>query len=230
MGIAVARPNQLGEIYDQILAKSFPPEELVSRDAFLTDTTWGEVLVLSGPDGGIAAAAVADHSPETGLLMVDYLAVAPGRRSSGSGSELFAAARDYWRELMHPGAFLAEIERPDAHEADERHGDPARRVAFYHRLGVQALAVPYYQPALSEQTAPVPDMLLGILVEDPSWVQGGRFTEPGRLRTLLTERNPDPTPAEATAWAALMAACAGPIELVELGDYARVPRSGPMNR
>lgn len=225
MGIAVARPNQLDDIYDRILARSFPPDQLVDRGSFLTDSTWGEVLVLSGADGELEAVAVGDHSPQTGLLVVEYLAVAPERRASGSGSELFAAARDYWRELMHPGAFLVEMERPDVHSGSVEHGDPARRLAFYARQGVRALDLPYYQPAVTSETAPVPGLLLGVVLEDPSWERDGYFTEGARLRALLTERNPDPTPAELPAWTELLAACDEPIELVDLADYARVSRS-----
>ncbi len=223
MNIEVARSNQLDDIYDRILKRSLPPDVLVDRGLFLNETTWGEVLVLPGPDGEIEAVAVGDHSPDTGLLVMEYLAVVPGRRSSGSGSALFVAARDYWRDLMHPGAFLTEIERPDGHRASEDYGDPERRLSFYRRLGLRALNLPYYQPALSTQTAPVPDLLLGIMVEDPEWEQDGRFIEDARLRALLSSRNPEPV--QQSAWEALMAACEGPIELVDLADYARIPRS-----
>lgn len=226
--IEVARPNQLGDIYDSILAKSFPPAELVDRAAFLTHATWGEVLVSGGEE--ITAVAVGDHSAATRLMLVEYLAVAPEHRASGSGTELFRAARQRWMDLVSPGAFLAEIERPDAHQASEAYGDPIRRLAFYERLDVRALALPYYQPAVGPETAPVPDLLLGIVVEDDSWVHGNRFLEGARIEALLRERNPDPTDAELPAWEALLEATRNPegIELVPLSEYERVPRSGPI--
>lgn len=224
----MARPNQLDDVYDRILARSFPPDVLVDRGSFLTYATWGEVLVRLGEGGVVEAAAVADHSPATGLLVLEYLAVAPGQRSSGSGSELFNQARDRWRELMHPGAFLAAIERPDSYRVSDDYGDPVRRLEFYRRRGMRALALPYYRPALSSESAAVPDLLLGVLVEDPSWVRDGKFVEGARIATLLAERNPDPTPEERPAWDALIAACAAPIDLLDLADYAKIPRSGPI--
>ena len=84
------------------------------------------------------------------------------------------------------------------------------------------------KPALSPELAAVPDLLLGVLVEDESWVQGNQFVAGERLAALLRERNPEPTAAELPAWQALLDACAGPIELFDLGDFARVPRSGPI--
>ncbi|HOC13835.1 MAG TPA: GNAT family N-acetyltransferase [Propionicimonas sp.] len=223
----VAHPNQLGAVYEQLLKRSFPPQELADRDSFLNFVTWGEVLVER--DGElITAAAVGDYSPNTDLLLLEYLAVLPEYRGKGSGSKLLEAAFAQWCELMHPGAFLAEIERPDGHQGTPEYGDPVRRLKFYHKLGLKALALPYYQPALSPELAPVPDLLLGVLIEDESWVQDHRFVEGERLAALLRERNPEPTDVEGPAWQALLDACAGPIELVDLGDYASVPRSGPI--
>ncbi|HRA76038.1 MAG TPA: hypothetical protein PLE12_07365 [Propionicimonas sp.] len=228
MAIKVARPNQLGEIYDNVLARSFPPAELVDRAGFLTYTTWGEVLVTG--EEQIEGVAVGDHSAATGLMMVDYLAMAPESRQEGHGSELFATARERWVELLSPGAFLAELERPDAHPASEAYGDPERRLRFYQRLGVRALAVPYYQPAVAPGQPPVPDLLLGILVEDPSWVVGDLFVQGERVAALLVERNPSPTPAELPAHEALLASLRDPagVELVDLDDYQRIARSGPV--
>lgn len=228
VSIEVARPNQLDDVYDRILARSFPPEALVDRSSILTFATWGEVLVRLGNDGTIRAAAVGDHSPATGLLVLEYLAVAPDRRSAGSGSKLFNQARERWTELMHPGAFLAAMERPDGHPASEDYGDPVRRLEFYRRRGMQALALPYFRPAMSADSTPVPDLLLGVLVEDPTWVQDGKFLQGARIAALLNERNPDPAPAERAAWDALIAACEGPIDLVDLADYDQIPRSGPI--
>lgn len=222
MPVKIAQPDQLNQVYDEILARSFPPGELLTREEFLTAEN---VLVEGEPP---RAVAVGDYSPATGLLLLEYLAVAPEARGKGSGSALFTAAMASWRELLGPGAFLAEIERPDAHAASAEHGDPVRRLAFYSRLGLRALALPYYQPAVAPGLPPVPDLLLGVLVEDASWLDHGCFTEGGRIAALLRERNPNPTAAEADAWAALLAACEAPIPVVELNDFALIPRSGPI--
>jgi hypothetical protein len=50
------------------------------------------------------------------------------------------------------------------------------------------------------------------------------------VAALLAERNPSPTPAELPAHEALLAALRDPagVELVNLADYQRIPRSGPV--
>lgn len=230
--IQVARPNQLGDVYDLILAPLFPADTLVDRASFMHGSTWGEVLVSEAPDGALTGAAVADHLPNLRLSVLEYLALDPGHRAQGTGTELFRAAIAQWVQLVSPGAFLVEIARPDAHDPDPAHGDPDRRVAFYDRLGVRALALPYYQPALSPEQRPVPDMVLGILVLEASWLteHGTRFTEGARLEALLQARNPSPTEAELVAWEALLEATREPagIEVLPLTEYGRVPRSGPI--
>lgn len=226
--IDVARPQQLGEVYDAILAPSFPASQLVDRASFLTHSTWGEVLVTTGADGELKAAAVGDYSRETELLLVEYLAVAPGERASGAGGELFTAAGERWNKLVSPGAFLAELSRPGADPDTESHGDPERRLAFFSRLGMKALALPYYQPAVSPDQVPVADLLLGIVVQEPSWVDGEAFLEGSRIEAFLHSRNPDPTPAELPAWERLLEATRGPIRLLDLARHAEVPLSGPI--
>lgn len=229
--VQVARPSQLADIYDTIMVRSFQPDELVDKAAFMHQTTWGEVLVTEDADGVATGVAVADHHSETRVSVLEYLAVNPDRRGGGAGSALLTAAVQRWVDLVSPGALLAEIERPDAHAATEEFGDPTRRLAFYERHGFQALALPYYQPALSEEQRAVPDLLLGILIFEPTWVNAdaSRFVEAPRLAQTLVERNPG-SGEQRPAWEALLAATHDPrgIELVPLSQYARIPRSGPI--
>ena len=231
--VQVARPSQLGDVFDTILVRSFQPDELVDKGAFMHASTWGEVLVTEDGEGNLTGAAVADHDSETGLSVMEYLAVAPGHRGAGAGSALMNAAVEQWVALVSPGALLAEMERPDGHPATEQYGDPARRLAFYERHGFQALAVPYYQPALTPDQRPVPDLILGGGVFDPAWVSGDgtRFVEGARLEQVLRARIPEPEdPALQPAWEALMASTRDPdgVALVPLAEYVRVPRSGPV--
>ena len=230
--VEVARPSQLGDVYDAILARSFQPDELVDKAAFMHQTTWGEVLVAQDEDGTATGVAVADHHPVTRVSVLEYLAVAPGQRGGGAGSALISAAVPRWSELVSPGALLAEIERPDSHRATEQFGDPTRRLAFYSRHGFQALALPYFQPALSAKQRAVPDLILGILVLEPTWVNvdASRFVEGPRLEQTLAERNPD-SGDKREAWERLVEATRDPqgIELLPLSEYARVPRSGPLD-
>jgi len=230
--VQVARPSQLGDVYDTILVRSFQPDELVDKTTFLTYSTWGEVLLTEDAEGGITGAAVADHSSDTMVSVLEYLAVAPEHRGSGAGSALLTAAVERWRELVSPGAILAEIERPDVHDTTEQFGDPGRRLAFYERHGFKGLALPYYQPALTPEQQPVPDLILGVLVLDPTWVSedGTRFVEGARLEDVLRHRSPDAQEGEESAYDALLAATRNPdgIELVPLSQYLRIPRSGPL--
>lgn len=229
--VQVARASQLADVYDTILVRSFQPDEVVDKAAFMHQTTWGEVLVTQDEEGVATGVAVADHHPGTGVSVLEYLAVAPDQRGGGAGSALLKAAVAQWSDLVGPGALLAEIERPDAHQATEAFGDPTRRLAFYERHGFQALALPYYQPALSEQKRAVPDLILGVLILEPTWVNvdASRFVEGPRLEQTLAERNPG-SGEEREAWERLLAATRDPqgIELVPLSEYARVPRSGPI--
>lgn len=229
--VQVARPSQLGDVYDSILVRSFQPDELVDKAAFMHHTTWGEVLLTEDAEGVATGAAVADHHPPTGVSVLEYLAISPEHRGTGAGSALLEAAVARWTELVNPGALLAEIERPDAHDAAGQFGDPTRRLAFYDRHGFRALALPYFQPALTPEQQPVPDLILGVLVFDPSWVSadGSRFLEGARLEQVLAERIPaDEHPS---AREALLAATRDPagIELLPLAEYARIPRSGPID-
>ncbi len=227
--VQVARPSQLGDVYDTILELSFQPDELVDKAAFMHQTTWGEVLVTQDEEGVATGVAVADHDADTRISVLEYLAVRPGQRGAGAGSALLSAAVSRWTELVSPGVLLAEIERPDSHDATEQFGDPTRRLAFYERHGFQALALPYFQPALTPDRHPVPDLILGIRVFEPTWVNvdATRFVEGPRLEQVLSRRNPG---SDEPAWEALLAATRDPqgIELVPLAEYARVPRSGPI--
>lgn len=230
--VQVARPSQLGDVYDTILVSSFQPDELVDKAAFMHHSTWGEVLLTEDAEGAITGAAVADHHAGTQLSVLEYLAVSPDHRGTGSGSALLTEAIQRWAELVSPGALLAEIERPDAHDATDQFGDPTRRLAFYERHGFKGLAVPYYQPALSEEQHAVPDLILAVLVLDPTWASedGTRFLEGSRLEEVLVHRSPAPAPGEEAAYEALLAATRDPagVEMIPLSQYARIPRSGPL--
>ncbi len=223
-----AQPDQLTEVYDRVLSESFPPAELVARDDFVDSRTPKEVLVHVIGDE-IAAAVVGEYSAATGLLVIEYLAVVREHRGAGSGSALFRDACQFWNQTLRPGAYVAEIERPDSHSASIEHGDPVRRLEFYRRLKVAALKLPYYQPALRPGAQPVPDLLLGIRVEDPSWRRDDMFTAGDRLAVLLTERNKQPTTAERGPWHRLLDSCTNEIPLLDLADFAAIPRSGPVS-
>jgi GNAT superfamily N-acetyltransferase len=151
----------LEQAYEELLRPSFTRDELVLLPELreLLRAGAGVVTVTTDGEGTPDGVAVGEWSPDTGVLLLAYLAVRAGRRSAGLGSRLLERVRGDWRETFRPRLTLAEIEHPTAHPADDR-GDPHARLRFYHRHDSRALAVPYVQPALRPGARRVPGMLL----------------------------------------------------------------------
>jgi GNAT superfamily N-acetyltransferase len=172
--------EQLTQLYQDVLAPSFPPAELVPLDAFLADHAAGRLESLGAvePDGAahhgaagagrVVAGVVGAWSPRSRVLLVVYLAIAPGHRGGGIGATLLRAAVSRWVEDLRPDLVLGEVEHPQFHTASEAHGDPHARLRFYARHGGRLLAVPYFQPANSPGGERVPALLLMTLAtRDP---------------------------------------------------------------
>lgn len=175
-------PADLARLHAEVLAPSFPPAELVTLDALRTAVADGETQVLALWDDGPVAGAVGWCSPRTRVLLLVYLAIAPGRRSGGLGGRLLTAALDAWQDALAPLLVLAEVEHPAHHVASEAHGDPAARVRFYARHGGQALAVPYFQPGDGPGGRRVPALLLVALRS-----QGATSVPAAPVRAFLEE-------------------------------------------
>ena len=148
------------DLYDNVLVPSFPPDELLTLEEFRGGNT-GEsrtpAFVMVERARPIAA-AFGDFDPDSGMLLLAYLATRADRRSLGLGRRLLIHALEGWRQLR-PAAVLAEIEDPAAHGTSS-FGDPVARVRFYHSVGATRLDLPYCQPALRPGANRVRGMLL----------------------------------------------------------------------
>jgi len=225
---AVTDASTLAHAYESVLAPSFPPTELVPLDAFVAGGTAGhlDVLVASPDGGGEPLGAIVGERHGDGVL-VDWLAVAGATRGGGVGRALIEAGLRRW---LDGGALvvLGEVERPDRFEAHPRYGDPARRLAFYERLGASVLDVPYYQPPIAEGMPRLPGLLLVVLAAaDPA--PAPRLlsrAETGAVREVLasTMGEPEPGDAETQRVFAAVDHAAG-VRLLPLARYRRVPLS-----
>ncbi|HPU14363.1 MAG TPA: hypothetical protein PLQ19_11300 [Aeromicrobium sp.] len=152
----VVDPVLLGRVYDELLANSFPADELVSRTEFLTypASTVEVVVELTGED--LLGAAVLTHHRD--VTMLTYLVASASSRGLGTGGKLVAEATKLWRE-RGTSLFVAEVERP-GRDHDPDFGDAERRLAFYDRHGALALDLPYFQPPVDQGQPRVPMLLI----------------------------------------------------------------------
>ncbi len=176
-----------------------------------------------GPVGRVVAGVVGSWSAEARVLLVQYLAIAPGRRGGGIGAALLGAAVAAWLTNLRPVMVLGEVEHPGFHSASEAHGDPEARLRFYARHGGRVLAVPYFQPGNAPGAERVPALLLMTLAtEDPT-----ATSVPGApLRTFLREYFVDSegSLADDEPTRALLASVAGErVDLVPVDELDRVP-------
>lgn len=166
------------KFYRDVLVPSFPPEELVEPAALRpTAGAFGTVVLR---DGEPVAGAFGDMFPDSGVLLLSYLAVRPGLRAGGLGRTLLAAELDRWRERAPESLILAEVENPRVHSAGP-HGDPLARLRFYDRLGARLLPLWYFQPALRPGASRVRGMLL------IAWPPGGDTVTADLLARFLDE-------------------------------------------
>lgn len=221
----VTEAAALATLYTAILEPSFPTTELVSRDDFVEAAASGGLDVLADRDGDDYLGAIVGER-HGGAFLVNWLAVGGQRRGGGTGSALVAAGVARW--LAQPGValVLAEVERPDIFAAHPRHGDPARRLAFYQRLGATLLDLPYYQPPIEEGLPRVRNLLLTVLAtHNPA--PPPRLLDPDEaaaVRAVLLGTIGPAQPGDAeTAGVHAVADAPSGLRLLPLADYARVP-------
>lgn len=223
----------LRELHREVLSPSFPPEELESVESLVEGCAQGRTRALGvRRDGRVVAGAVAAGSGAPGdVMLLVYLAIAPGQRGGGIGGALLDAAVRRWVDEASPGLLLAEVEHPDHHAASEAHGDPAARLRFYARHGARLLAVPYFQPGLGADGARVPALLLTTLHVAPDMVREGPVDAPtavdaAPLRDFLTAYlvGSEGSLRDDADTRALLDAVRGPsVALVDPADLGGVP-------
>ena len=195
--------------YAEVLAPSFPADELITEEEFLAARERPTSSVLLALDEGMPVGLSMVDRTLAGapVALLSYLASHPTRRARGVGSLLMEQVRA--REPM----LLIEIEDPREH-AERGFGDPWRRVGFYRRHGVRALDVPFFQPPVAPGRPRVEGMLLGVLT--PTAVPDQMATAPIRayLEDYLRGSGEDLDQPPAST---LLAALTGPtVRVVDL--------------
>jgi GNAT superfamily N-acetyltransferase len=217
-------------VFDEVLAPSFPPDELGTVDGLRAGVADGSIAVTAlVEDDRPVAVAVGEWSPDSRVLLLAYLAARPGERSRGFGGKLLGVVNGAWQARFEPLLTLAEIEHPGAHGGTEAHGDPAQRLRFYARHGVRALDLPYFQPALHPGAKRVYGLLLSVLAMTPEAAGGEEGTvDPVPVKEFLTEylEGTEGKVGDDPATKALWAALDRPgIPLLDLDDPTTLPIS-----
>ena len=221
----IIESESLSRVFDEILDPSFPPAELMPRDEFIQGAVAGHLDVLGAYQGDACVGVIVGARIGNAMLVV-WLAVGDATRGSGAGSALVEAGLDRWIKLPGIQLVLGEVERPDLFDAHPTHGDPARRLAFYARFGAGALALPYYQPAISADMPRVPGLLLvALAATDPTPLP--RLLNPAEtvtVREFLSHMMGAPS-ADDVQTIAVFDAIDDPrgVRLLPLEDYAEVP-------
>ncbi len=187
MQIVTLRPGpQVDEFYTEVLAPSFPREELCTLDQFRSTLDAKHTTWIAVDDGRVIGGLVGEWDEELRVVLLSWLATRPGTRGGGVGGQLLDTALTAWRAGYTPCLVLAEVEDPAKHSGSDLTGDPSARLRFYQRRGARALDLPYFQASLGPGLARVPDLLLMVLHADPQF-HGGRpdTVDPTVLRRYL---------------------------------------------
>lgn len=158
-------PSGWAAIHSSLLVPAFPDDELVDVDTFMAYREDERAdVVVAHQDERLAGVAVVMVQQQCGSALLSHLATDAQTRGGGVGGALLRHA------IRRHDPLFMEIEDPDVH-VDRGWGDPRRRVAFYHRHGVVAVDVPFFQPPIAPGRERVDGMLLGLstsTVGDPA--------------------------------------------------------------
>lgn len=219
--VPLTEPALLRSLHRDVLVPSFPPAELVDEQELLDAHASGRLRSLGVvEDGRVVAGVVGEWFADARVLLVLYLAIAPGRRGGGVGRRLVTTALDDWRAL-DPLVVVGEVEHPAHQTGSEAHGDPVARLRFYARLGARVLALPYFQPGDGPGGERVPALLLVSFPLGPH--AAGDDVPAAPLRAFLAEnlRESEGTLADDAATRRLLDAAGGDrVRLVDPDDPA----------
>lgn len=124
------------QIYAAHLKRDFPPSELKPWAMMSAAAQAGQYDLLAAFDHGVMVGYAWQFRPDTGAILIDYLAVLPQYRGQGVGTVLLATLRQYYGE-MGRGVLLESEYPPEAPDLEEAN----RRLAFYFRAGLEDTGV-----------------------------------------------------------------------------------------
>ena len=220
----------LVEAYDQILAPSFPTDELEPFPVFAEQVGEGRRQVWvarleDDEDGEIVAVRVARDLPPSDAVLLTHIATRQSHRGTGVGSHLHRALLANIVADSAPSLVLAEVAHPDHHESHPRHGNPLARLRFYGRFDARILDVPYYQASLGPGLQPVYGLLLLVLYARPDLIDPAQTrleNAENLLAAVRTMLEWDGEPDDAAAAALLTAVSQSPIRLLPVTEYRNV--------
>ena len=98
--VPLTDPALLRSLHRDVLVPSFPPAELVDEQELLDAHASGRLRSLGVvEEDRVVAGVVGEWFADARVLLVLYLAIAPGRRGGGVGRRLVTTALDDWRAL-----------------------------------------------------------------------------------------------------------------------------------
>lgn len=142
-----------------IWEEAFPPAERSTHDTVSRrNSTW--LWTAHSADGRLIGFATALRLVGAGAAYLEYLAVSPAERGSGTGAAMLAAIADDLRSEPSVRGIVLEVEDPVRTPGR----DPllARRVAFYERWGARRVTslTDYSMPDLANPGGLVPMVVL----------------------------------------------------------------------
>jgi GNAT superfamily N-acetyltransferase len=187
---SAAPPATLESFYDEILALSFRPAELISRAGFLrsfvdkASVSQGTLAVDAA--GLVVGGIIGEWFAECRVILGSYAAVRRGYRGQGLGTRLISDILRIWAARFQPALILGEVEDPRYYRADDSSfGDPDARLRLYEALGARILPLPYFQPALSTSQPRVPHLLLMVFAADPSAITNHNNVDADVVRCFI---------------------------------------------
>lgn len=215
----------LRELHDTVLLQSFRPQEYASPAVIKTGAARPSIIACTA-DGQVAGGALGHVYPESGVLLLGYLAVRREFRGQGVGSAIMAALRERW---LDAGTLaVLEMDDPRHHAPHPDYGDPEARLRFYGACGVRLLARPYFQPRLRPELPRVYHMFLGVIPPAGTTLPQTMPSAPvsAFLREYFADSEEEASESDPEL-TRLLAAYRGPdIELVPPLRFAAVP-DGP---